>query len=88
MPLKSICNHREKILVWEPLAADQTDPWQVVPRQVFTLYSCLLISTAFVVVSRVGCDRVTGVLNLDLLSLGLALEQNSFHPYSHIILFF
>ena len=28
---------------------DQTDPWQVVPRQVFTLYYCLLISVSFVV---------------------------------------
>ena len=29
---------------------DQFDPWQVVPRQVFTTYSRLLISTVFVVV--------------------------------------
>ena len=38
---------------------DQTetefDPWQVVPRQVFTPYSRLLVSTASVVVSRAGC---------------------------------
>ena len=27
---------------------DQTDPWQVVPRQVFTPYDCLLSSVAFV----------------------------------------
>ena len=40
--------------VWEQLAMDQFDPWQVIPRQVFTPYSRLLISTAFVVVSRVG----------------------------------
>ena len=43
---------------------DQFDPWQVVPRQVFTHYSFLLISTAFVVVSHVSCLRVTGVLTL------------------------
>ena len=30
---------------------DQTDPWQVVPRQDFTPYDCLLISIAFVVLS-------------------------------------
>ena len=42
---------------------DQFDLWQVVPRQVFTPYSCLLISTAFVVVSYVGCLGVTGVVN-------------------------
>ena len=41
--------------VWEQLATDQFDPWQVVPRQVFKPCSRLLISTAFVVVSRVGC---------------------------------
>ena len=35
--------------------------WQVVPRQVFTPYFHLLISTAFVVVSHAGCLRVTGV---------------------------
>ena len=46
--------------VWEQLATDQIDPWQVVPRQVFTPYSRLLISTAFVVVSHVGCFVVTG----------------------------
>ena len=40
---------------------DQFDPWQVVPRQVFTPFSCLLISTAFVSVSRVGCVGVTFV---------------------------
>ena len=28
------------------IVTDQTDPWQVVPRQVFTPYDCLLISVA------------------------------------------
>ena len=37
------------------------DPWQVIPRQVFTPYPRLLISNEFVVVSRVGCLGVTGV---------------------------
>ena len=41
---------------------DQSDAWQVVLRQVFTPYSRLLISTAFVVVSRVGCLRLTDVI--------------------------
>ena len=41
------------IPVWEQLATDQTDPWQVVPRQVITPYDCLLISVAFVVLCRV-----------------------------------
>ena len=40
---------------------DQTDPWQVVPRQVLTPYDCLLISVAFVVLYRVGCLWVPGV---------------------------
>ena len=40
---------------------DQFDPWQVVLREVFTPCSRLLISTAFDVVSRVGCLKVTGV---------------------------
>ena len=38
------------------------DPWQVVPRQVFTPYFCLLVSIAIVVVSRVGCLGVAAVL--------------------------
>ena len=41
---------------------DQIDPWQAVPRQVFTPYDCLLISVAFVVLCGVGCLWVTGVL--------------------------
>ena len=45
--------------VWEQLARDQFDPWQVVPTQVFTPYFCLLISTVFVVASHVGCLGVT-----------------------------
>ena len=48
--------------ITEEFATDQTDPWQVVPRQVFTPYNRLLISTAFVVVSRVGCLGETGVI--------------------------
>ena len=43
---------------------DQIDPWQVVPRQVFTPYSRLLISAALVVVSRVGCLGVTAVIEV------------------------
>ena len=38
---------------------DQVDPWQVVPRQIFTLYFHLLISIAFVIVNSVGCLGVT-----------------------------
>ena len=45
---------------WEQLATDQFDPWQVIPGQVFTPYSCLLISTAFDFVSHVGCLGVIG----------------------------
>ena len=41
---------------------DQFDSWQVVPRQVFTPSSNLLISTAFVVASRLGCLGVIGML--------------------------
>ena len=40
---------------------DQNDPWNVVPRKVFTLYDSLLITVAFVVLCRVGCLWVTGV---------------------------
>ena len=53
---------------------DQFDPWQVLPRQVFTHYSHLLISTAFVVVSRIGCLGVSGVL-YGLLIVEHGLEQ-------------
>ena len=40
--------------VWEQLATDQTDPWQVVSRLVSTPYDRLLISVVFVVLCRVG----------------------------------
>ena len=60
--LKSIDSNGEYIPIWEQLARNQFDPSQVVSRQVFTLYSHLLISTAFVVVNRVGCFGVSGVL--------------------------
>ena len=53
--------HREKIPVWVQLAKDQFDPWQVGPRQVLAPHSRLLISTAFDVLSRVGCLGITGV---------------------------
>ena len=47
---------------WKQFATDQTDPWQVVPRQAFTPYdTALKISVAFVVLCRVGCLWVTGV---------------------------
>ena len=50
------------IAVWEQLATDKNDLWQVVPRQVFTPYDCLLISVACVVLCRVNCLWVTGVV--------------------------
>ena len=34
---------------------DQNDTWEVVPKQVFTPYCHLFISSAFVVLSPVGC---------------------------------
>ena len=43
---------------------DQCDLWQGVSRQVFRRYCRLLILTAFVVVSHVGCLQVTVVLNV------------------------
>ena len=50
------------IPVWEQLATDQTGPWQVVPRQLYTPYDYLLISVVFVVLCRVRCLGVSGVL--------------------------
>ena len=64
MQLKLTSGNRPKILVWEQLVTDQTDPWQVIPRQVFTPYYCLLISVAFVVLCRVGCLWVTDVYKI------------------------
>ena len=46
-----------KLIHGRLFAMDQFDPWQVVPRQVFTPCSLLLISTVFVVVSHVCCNR-------------------------------
>ena len=57
----SVSSHKALIPVWEQVATDQTDPLQVVPRQVFIPYFRKLISTAFVVFSCVGCLRVTCV---------------------------
>ena len=60
--LKSITEQSERVNTFlGKLATDQFDPWQVAPRQVFTPYSRLLISTVFDVVSRVGCLGVSGV---------------------------
>ena len=53
------------VIVWELLATDQTDPWQIVPRQVLTPYSRLLILTAFAVVSRVGVSMLLVVMYID-----------------------
>ena len=47
--------------MWEQLATNQFDPWQVVPRQVLTPYYRLLISTVFIVVCHAGCLRATSV---------------------------
>ena len=55
VPSLECVSHRGVKTVWEQLAKDQFDPWQAIPRQVFTPYSRLLISTASVVVSRFGC---------------------------------
>ena len=44
---------------------DQFDLWQVVPRKVFTPYSRLFISTAFVVASRVGGGKYRCDENVD-----------------------
>ena len=41
---------------------DQTDPWQVVPRQAYPLNDCLFISVAFVVFCHIGCLWVTSVM--------------------------
>ena len=38
------------------------DPWQVVPRQIFTPYDCLFISVVSVVLCRVGCLWVADVM--------------------------
>ena len=54
------------IPVWKQLATDQTDPWQVVPRQVFTPYDSLFISVASVVICGVGCLGVTVVLSVSM----------------------
>ena len=59
--LKSISSQREVKPVWEQLATDRFDPWQVVLRQVFIPYSRLLVSTAFVVFSRDGCLWAAGL---------------------------
>ena len=58
---KSTGETRVSIPVWEQLATDHFDPWQVVPRQVFTPYDCLLSSVAFVALCCVGCLWVTGM---------------------------
>ena len=55
---------------------DQFDLWQVVPRQVCTPYSHLLISTMFVVVSCVGFLRVTGVMKGHQLSEDVFSHKN------------
>ena len=67
--------------MWEQLATDQTDPWQVVPRQVFTPYDCLMISVAFVVLCRVGYLGVTGVFNFQPFGSLLSFMSNLHNSY-------
>ena len=56
---------------------DQFDPWQVIPREVFTpLYSRLLISTAFAVVSPVGCLGVSSVNSCKQILLTLTVASD------------
>ena len=62
--LQSTGGNRVLIPVWEQLATDQTDPWQVVPKHAFTHYGRLLISVAFVFLCRVGCLWVTSVVSV------------------------
>ena len=33
--------------LWQVVPRQEFDPWHVVPRQIFTPYDCLLISVAF-----------------------------------------
>ena len=54
---------------------DQIDPWQAIPRQVFTPYDCLLISVAFVVFCHVGCLWVTGVCSSRVLSVHVCVNK-------------
>ena len=83
--LKSTVGNRVYIPVWEQLATDQTDSWQVVPRQVFTPYDYSLISVAFIALSRVGCLWVTGVLSLSLSLSGIFFKSLCFDmPYAFV----
>ena len=68
----------------EQLATDQTGPWQVVPRQVFTPYDCLLISVSFVVLSRVGCLWVTGLRLIKLQSVAINVTSNFEFPLTYV----
>ena len=61
----------------------QFDPRHGFPRQAFTTYDCLLISVAFVVLCRVGCLWVTGVISID--EIRLAPSINRTHDPSPMI---
>ena len=69
--------------VLEQLTTDQTDPWQVVSRQVFTPNDDIDFSRV-AVLSRVGCLWVTDVMILKLHITGSAMEATSL-PLSIII---
>ena len=58
---------------------DHNDLWQVVPRQAFTACSLIMISSALVVLSHVGCTWITDVTVW-------VLDHSSFGMYavSHI----
>ena len=69
--LKSTGGNSVLIPVWEQLATDQTDPWQVAPIQEVTPFDCLLSPVAFVVLCSVGCLWVT-------------IHVTSYNTFSHI----
>ena len=64
---------------------DQFDPWQVVPRQVFTSHSHLLIATVFVVVSCFSCLGVISVILgcciFSLVALRFLVTADSLQPH-------
>ena len=65
---------------------DQTDPWQVVPRQVFTPCDCLLTSVAFVVLCCIGCLCDSVILEALLnLKAPITTAADDTHKYFFIV---
>ena len=73
-------------IFWEILAMDQSDLWQIVPRQEFTPYSHLLLSTALVFLRQLVCTLASRIYYTALAILNLKVPKKQLNLQTALIL--